>query len=76
MVLWEDYHTVTNLTAIHLQTKIDRRLAELTLQRGEPSAAEDALRRAEGRLSGSERKGRKAAARRIRARLVEPTVRG
>lgn len=55
--LTKAYHALTNEGATHLQTQIDLWLAELYIERGEESRAEDALRRAEQRLRGSERKG-------------------
>ena len=72
--LTDAHNALTNGT--HLQTQIDLWLAELHLERGEPSATEEALSRAEDRLSGSERKGLQARARRVRGRLGEPTVKG
>ncbi|MGB0387260.1 MAG: BTAD domain-containing putative transcriptional regulator [Ardenticatenaceae bacterium] len=67
--LTDAHHAVTTGSATHLQTQIDLWLAELHLQRGEPTAAEEALRRAEERLSGSERQGLQAWARQVRASL-------
>jgi tetratricopeptide (TPR) repeat protein len=48
--------SAASLTAPHLQTQIDLWLAELYLQRGERTAANQALARAEARLVGGERK--------------------
>jgi DNA-binding SARP family transcriptional activator len=48
--------SAASLTAPHLQTQIDLWLAELYLQRGERTAASQALARAEARLAGGERK--------------------
>ncbi|MBV7336664.1 tetratricopeptide repeat protein [Chloroflexi bacterium TSY] len=67
--LTEAYQAVIDLTAPHLQTKIDLWLAELYLQRGEQTAFEEALTRAEDRLEDGERKGLLAWARRIQAGL-------
>ncbi len=70
--LTQAYHALTNEGATHLQTQIDLWLAELHLERGEPSAAEEALSSAEERLSGSERKGLQAWARRVRGTVSRP----
>ena len=68
--LTDTHNALTNGT--HLQTQIDLWLAELHLERGEPTAAKEALSRAEQRLSGSERKGLQAWARRVRETVSRP----
>jgi predicted ATPase len=62
-------NAVTELSDAHLQTQIDLWLAELYLQRGEQAAAQEALTRAETRLSGSDRHGLIGWVRRIRTEL-------
>jgi ATP/maltotriose-dependent transcriptional regulator MalT len=58
-----------DVTARHLQIQIDLWLAELYLQRGEQTAAREALARAEERLAGSERRGLETWAAQVRAAL-------
>ncbi|HEX7593732.1 MAG TPA: hypothetical protein VF429_06130, partial [Anaerolineae bacterium] len=54
------------IVAPHLQIQIELRLAELYLQRGERTAAAQALQRAEKRLAGSPRRGLQEWADRLR----------
>jgi ATP/maltotriose-dependent transcriptional regulator MalT len=69
LLLEEARDALTGLTAPHLQTQIDLWLAELFLQRGERTAAEESLERAEARLADGERKGLLAWASRVRSML-------
>ncbi len=69
VLLDEAQRAAAAISAPHLQTQIDLWLAELYLQRGERAAAREALARAEGRLAGSERRGLRSWAERVRAKL-------
>lgn len=70
MLLESARRVVANLTAPHLRTQIDLWLAELYLQRGERTAANEVLEQAEDRLEGNERKGLATWATRVRAALT------
>jgi len=69
ILLTDASKTVRDLSAPHLRTQIDLWLAETYLQRGEHTAAAEALKQAEDRLEGSERKGLAAWAVRVRDSL-------
>jgi tetratricopeptide (TPR) repeat protein len=69
MLLTDAAKAVDDLTTPHLRTQIDLWLAELYLQRGERAAAAAALKQAQTRLAGSERKGLVAWAARVQAEL-------
>ena len=58
--------------APHLQTQIDLWLAELYFERGERTAADEALMRAEARLAGGERGRLQAWAERLRQTQATP----
>jgi hypothetical protein len=70
------YNELNRNPSTNQNRHLARRVVLYVPPTGEPSAASEALRRAEEPLRGSERKGLKAAACRIRASLVEPTVKG
>ncbi|GAB4533560.1 MAG: AAA family ATPase [Anaerolineae bacterium] len=67
--LEDAYRQAAAISALHLRIQIDLWLAELYLERGEHSAAREALARAEANLAGGERHSLQAWAERISARL-------
>lgn len=77
LVLLEEARVAAaTLVAPHLQTQIDLWLAELYLERGERTAADEALTRAEARLAGGERGRLQAWAERLREQVVAPSPSG